>query len=400
MNLSYSTNIVIFGGGIAGLWLLNRMQSEGYDSILFETKSLGGRQTLDSQGIIHGGLKYALRGSVGRDSQNIANMPNRWRQCLSGDGEIDLTDVSVLNENYYMWSDGGMKSRLKSYLGSKSLRGRIDIVEKEHYPIFFSESSLKGTLYKLPDFVINTVSLLNKLVSTTNDRLFSLTDCDYKFFSEDPSLKQKLQVSVKDKTVNIDADLFIFCAGEGNQELINNAGLSKIETQARPLHMVYLRKQNLPEIYVHCIGNDFNLNPSVTVTSHRAQNGDIIWYLGGDIAESGITKSKSEQIKATQELIRNTFPWLNLSDAQWESFYVNRAEADVHSSFRPDDAVVKEDKNILVAWPTKLTLVPSLADKVSEHAARARKGFLEKNIPTAELQTIFEKPSLARARWD
>ena len=98
MNLSYSTNIVIFGGGIAGLWLLNRMQSEGYDSILFETKSLGGRQTLDSQGIIHGGLKYALRGSVGRDSKNIANMPNRWRQCLSGDGEIDLTDVSVLNE--------------------------------------------------------------------------------------------------------------------------------------------------------------------------------------------------------------------------------------------------------------------------------------------------------------
>ena len=132
-----------------------------------------------------------------------------------------------------MWSDGGMKSRLKSYLGSKSLRGRIDIVEKEHYPIFFRESSVKGTLYKLPDFVIDTVSLLKKLVSTTNDRLFSLTDCDYKFFSEDSSLKQKLQVRVKDKTVNIDADLFIFCAGEGNQELISKAGLSKIETQAR-----------------------------------------------------------------------------------------------------------------------------------------------------------------------
>ena len=48
------------------------------------------------------------------------------------------------------------------------------------------------------------------------------------------------------------------------------------------------------------------------------------------------------------------------------------------AAFRPDDAVVKEDKNILVAWPTKLTLVPSLADKVSEHAARARKGLLEK----------------------
>ena len=125
-----------------------------------------------------------------------------------------------------MWSDGGIKSRLKSYLGSKSLRGRIDIVEKERYPIFFRESSAKGTLYKLPDFVINTVSLLNKLVSTTNDRLFSLTDCDYKFFSEDQSLKQKLQVSVKDKKVNIDADLFIFCAGEGNQGSVSYTHLT------------------------------------------------------------------------------------------------------------------------------------------------------------------------------
>ena len=57
MTLTYSTNIVIFGGGIAGLWLLNRMQNEGYRPILFETEALGGRQTLSSQGIIHGGLK-------------------------------------------------------------------------------------------------------------------------------------------------------------------------------------------------------------------------------------------------------------------------------------------------------------------------------------------------------
>ena len=400
MKLTYSTNIVIFGGGIAGLWLLSRMQSEGYDSILFETNALGGRQTIDSQGIIHGGLKYALKGSVGRDSQNIANMPNRWRQCLNGDGEIDLTGVSVLNDSYYMWSDGGMKSRLKSYLGSKSLRGRIDLVEEGLYPEFFRESSVKGALYKLPDFVIDTVSLLKKLVSTKNDRLFSLTGCDYKFYSEGQTLEQQLQIEVNDKTVNIKADLFIFCAGEGNQELISKATLSNIEAQARPLHMVYLRKSKLPEIYVHCIGNDFNLTPAVTVTSHRAQNGDIIWYLGGEIAESGINKSKGEQIFAAQELMKNTFPWLNLSNAQWESFYINRSEANIQSSFRPDDAVVKEEKNVLVAWPTKLTLVPSLADKVLEYAAGVRKRPPGKNIPTAELQSIFEKPPFASARWD
>ena len=34
MTLRYSTDIVIFGGGIAGLWLLNRLHNEGYQAIL------------------------------------------------------------------------------------------------------------------------------------------------------------------------------------------------------------------------------------------------------------------------------------------------------------------------------------------------------------------------------
>ena len=99
-------------------------------------------------------------------------------------------------------------------------------------------------------------------------------------------------------------------------------------------------------------------------------------FIGGDIAESGITKSKSEQIKATQELMRNTFPWLNLSDAQWESFTDQCTEANVNSSFRPDDAVVKEDKKHPSRWPTKLTLVPSvLADKYQSMLLEQEKAF-------------------------
>ena len=89
-----------------------------------------------------------------------------------------------------------------------------------------------------------------------------------------------------------------------------------------------------------------------------------------------------------------------MSDAQWESFYINRSEAGIQSNFRPDDAVVEKDKDFLVAWPTKLTLVPSLADKVLAYAAEARKSLPEKTIPIAKLQSIFEKPPLGRARWD
>ena len=279
MTLTYSTNIVIFGGGIAGLWLLNRMQNEGYRPILFETEALGGRQTLSSQGIIHGGLKYALNGSLNKAAHTVANLPNRWRRCLNGNGEVDLTGVKLLNEHYYMWSHGSLRSKLKSYLGSKSLHGKVTNLPKDSYPEFFSKSSVNGTLYQLPDFVLDTESLLQKLVSKSPERIFSLKNCKYNFSSEENASKQRLEVIIGNKKIVIDAELFIFCAGEGNTELISKANLSSIKSQTRPLHMVYLRSPDLPRIHVHCIGNSFNLNPSLTVTSHEAENGDIIWYL-------------------------------------------------------------------------------------------------------------------------
>ena len=400
MNLTYSTNIVILGGGIAGLWLLNRLQSEGHDPILFEKNAVGGKQTLASQGIIHGGLKYALNGVLGKDSQNIANMPNRWRLCLDGKGEVDLSGVKLLDENYYMWSDGGLRGRLKSYLGSKSLRGRVDIVSKENYPTFFRESSAKGVLYKLPDFVLDTKSVLQKLLSVHHERIFSLENCEYEFRYEEKASKQELQILIQNKTITIEADLFIFCAGEGNRELINKAKLNTVKSQTRPLHMVYLSNSNLPKVYVHYIGNNFNLNPLVTVTSHETEDGQVVWYLGGDIAELGVEKSKTEQIEAAEKLLLKIFPWVNLSGSNWESFLINRSEAQMRGGFRPDSAIIKEEKNILVAWPTKFTLVPSLADQVLARVANMERSYLEKTVPLNELQSLFLTPSLATNYWN
>ena len=94
-------------------------------SNLFEKESLGGGQTLASQGIIRSGLKYALQGTLSSAAQAIADMPSRWRACLDGSGEMDLRGTRVLSDHYYMWSSGSLRSRLKTFLGSKSLRGRV-----------------------------------------------------------------------------------------------------------------------------------------------------------------------------------------------------------------------------------------------------------------------------------
>ncbi|WP_370210050.1 FAD-dependent oxidoreductase, partial [Alloalcanivorax venustensis] len=91
-------DILIFGGGIAGLWLINHLQQRGYQCLLLETGTLGGAQTLASQGIIHGGLKYALGGTLSSESEAIAGMPDRWRQAIDGQGPVDLSGLRLATE--------------------------------------------------------------------------------------------------------------------------------------------------------------------------------------------------------------------------------------------------------------------------------------------------------------
>ena len=78
------TDVAIIGGGIAGLWLFRRLNDMGYKALLLENATLGGGQSIKSQGIIHGGIKYALSGNLTegvrvycRHAGPLARLPGR-----------------------------------------------------------------------------------------------------------------------------------------------------------------------------------------------------------------------------------------------------------------------------------------------------------------------------------
>ena len=97
MSTTLDTDICIIGGGVAGLWLNARLRKAGYHTVLIERGALGGGQSVKSQGIIHGGIKYALGGKLNAATEAIADMPNRWRQCLTGEGELGKTRTVIPN---------------------------------------------------------------------------------------------------------------------------------------------------------------------------------------------------------------------------------------------------------------------------------------------------------------
>ena len=144
---SCEVDLVIVGGGIAGLWLANVLTDHGYQLLVLESNRLGGQQTLASQGVIHGGMKYALAGKPTGASQAISGMPERWRACLAGSGEIDLSTVSVLSNRYYLFAEASTLGRLTGFFASKSLRGRIDKLHPSDYPPVFRAPGFDGVVY-------------------------------------------------------------------------------------------------------------------------------------------------------------------------------------------------------------------------------------------------------------
>lgn len=353
-------DIVILGGGIAGLWLLNRLRNAGYSALLLETAALGSGQTIASQGMIHGGMKYALAGALTTASEAIAYMPAHWQRCLQGEGDVDLRGTRLLSDAYYMWPRNSVRSRLTAFLGSKLVSTKATAVEAGEIPAFFRDH-LEGPLYRLHDIVLDVPSLLDTLGQRCADAIHKV---DYQTlrFEQDAS-GNIVGLHIAD-ALELKAQRFICTAGEGNGDLLQALQPRQIAMQKRPLQMVVVKHDIAEALYVHCVADQFTATPELTITTHRCRDGSHAWYLGGELAEQGAKLDKATQIANAKKKLAELFPWRDLSKAQWHSFHINRAEARQADGKRPDRDSVLPQGNLLFCWPTKLTLAPVMANSV------------------------------------
>src|SRR4051812_10211533 len=164
-------DVLIFGGGAAGLWCLERFRGAGYHAVLLESAALGAGQTISAQGIIHGGGKYALRGV--RDFAAVGatrEMPARWRRSLAGKEDPDLSAVRVLSEHCHLWlPKGSALARVQSW-GFMSVVAKAGLLSTPPEPL--PESSWPEALrdsalavYALAEPVISTGSFLKALAA-------------------------------------------------------------------------------------------------------------------------------------------------------------------------------------------------------------------------------------------
>ncbi|TKJ66748.1 FAD-dependent oxidoreductase [Pseudomonas viridiflava] len=382
-----STDVLIVGAGVAGLWLNARLRRQGFSTVLVESASLGGGQSLKSQGIIHGGAKYALHGALSGASEAIADMPRRWREALDGKGELDLSGVRLLSDAHYLWSPGTIAGNLTSFFASKAVRGRVDQVKGEQLPPALQHPKFKGKVYRLAELVVDVPSLINRLAELAGDSLLAAKQIE-------PLYEGDELIGLRVDGTDIHAQRIVLSAGGGNADLLKAVGISQPQMQRRPLHMVLVKGPTLKPLYAHCLGG--GTKPRITVTTHPAADGQWVWYLGGDLAEAdGVAREPEAQIAVARKELEALLPWVDLSQTQWATLRVDRAEPAQSGLVRPDNAFLDSQKRLMVGWPTKLALAPDFADRVL--SVLSREGIHP--TPQPALANV-PKPPIAVPVWD
>jgi hypothetical protein len=396
MTTELHTDIAIIGGGIAGLWILNRLRHLGYNAVLIEKHKLGSDQTIASQGMIHGGIKYTLAASLSGSSEVIAAMPEIWSGCIAGKSVPDLSGARVLSRQYYMWSDDSLSSKLTSFLGSKALRGRVSKLSSDAYPDGFDKALFSGSLYELGDLVLDVHSLVTVLADRHSKYIFKSNLADKQMFRmNQPGHLESVVVSPE---LTIRSSRYLLTAGAGNENILACCNLESPAMQRRPLHQVLVKHDYPHPIYAHCVHIKSGSKPRLTITSHRSDDGRWIWYIGGALAESGVKRNEKAQIEFARKEISEALPWINLGHTEWRTLRIDRAEPQQINLSRPDNPFVKPFGNMIVVWPIKLTLTPAVSEQIE--TLFSRQGF----SPSPSLNQItsndFARPEIATPIWD
>ena len=313
---SLSVDAAIVGGGVSGLWLANLLSQRGFSVVICEPRGIGGVQTLASQGIVHGGTKYALDGTAPLAGA-LKEMPDRWRACLGGTGEIDLRGVGVLAE-------------------------KVDI-------------RIGGETVEVDDLVLDVPSLVRRLARPIAHRIVATTVWPDSLVLN-PSGIERIEFDA----CTIHARIVVLAAGAGNTTLAEQAGFSHAALQHRPLRQTIVRLRRRLAIFAHWMPNPRDAEPTMTVTSHGSQ-----LRIGGAVADAGVNRDEAAQIVLVKDLLRQAFPNIDIDSARFDTFVADRAEPASDAIRDLPDAYVARRGNCLLCFPVKLSLAPRLGDLVS-----------------------------------
>lgn len=386
-----NVEVLIFGGGAAGLWTLDKLVRCGHDALLLEANELGAGQTIASQGIVHGGLKYTLSGLLTPSARAIREMPLLWRRCLAGERDPNLSETRLRAPYCHLWQTTRLRSKVAMIGARAGLKVKPVVLTDDQKPDVLR--SAPGAVARLEEQVIEPGSLLSSLAELHRGRLLKIdAHSGLEFECSQPGQIHAVKLINPETGDGLDLKprRMIFTAGAGNGRLRQMAGLDRHAMQLRPLHML-LARGDLPTLNAHCVDG---MKTRVTITSTRDFADRTVWQIGGQVSEDGVNMEPADLVSHAVRELGDTLPKLDLSGIDWATYRVDRAEAVAATGMRPDTYAVLPEGNTITAWPTKMALVPEMARIIA--------GMLPEpgSSPTSSEPQDWPRPNIAIPPWE
>lgn len=384
------THVLIIGGGIAGLYLRWYLASRGYAVTLAEHTALGDGQTIASQGILHRGVKYALSNRAAAASDALADAQTAWDQHFRGESSLDLSGLRPHTDTMHLWTRPGLLGAVAGTMtgtaAALAMKSGVKRLARDEFPAHFEEAPRGTHVWEVKERCLNVAQLLAALRDSVACPIV------------------RAHGAIEQMAADFGAGAVVLAAGTGNEGLIRSLRVDPSPLcQRRPLHMLMMSHAPFG-MFGHCL-QELSDKPRLTITSSANEPG-CTWYIGGNIAETGVSRSESEQIDAARAELEACMPWIKSPEGRWSTVRVDRAEARTPEGHRPDGPVAMRLEQDAVAipvvalWPTKLALAPALARLAHEQLLGARL-MPETRQDTGGGNCVAADPfPIARAPWD
>lgn len=394
--MKLNTDVVIFGGGCAGLWLLDELRRRQMRVLLLESGQLGGGQTTGSQGILHGGVKYALKGLFSASANAVKDMPAIWHAARSGKSEPDLSGMRMRSDCCFLWRSESWQS----WAGLMGARAMLEVT-----PIPLSDAArpavlanCPGQVYRLEEEVIDTSSFAQVMADRNRGSILQIdAEHGFEFHTGQDNCVESVQIQQPGSGHQLTLNMkhLVLAAGAGNERLRSLLNLPANAMQRRPLHMVMVRG-DLPLLNGHCVDGS---KTRVTVTADEDSEGRIVWQVGGQLAEDGVQMDSDRLIQFARQELMAVLPGWTPGRLEWSTYRIDRAEAKTEDGSRPNDVQLLHEGNVHTAWPTKLVLAPRMTERVLEQIGTLETCGLP-DFHTALNELNWPTPIVAPPPWE
>lgn len=357
-------DVIVFGAGVAGLWLANTLQAQGFRVCVIESDAIGAGQSLASQGMIHGGQRYALQGHLTAHANVSAQMPALWEKHLAGECAPDLRGVKRLSEQQYLWPAGTLFDRAAVWAAAQMVNAQTRSIRGEDLPLALRQNGIKSAA-QLPELVLDMASLMRALAAPLAGRLLAAPEggCDWSADGE-----------VRLPGLTLRASLLLFAAGLGNEgalaKILGTRAVAQ-HSQRRALRQILVRRMAAP-LFGHAV--TASPKPRITVTSHLLTPGDpsagYVWYLGGALTEAVLPMQPEAALRHAQSEMRALMPAEDWNAKEWALCDVIRAEPlDAQGRLPDAPRILPLSERVWAAWPVKMTFLPLLAEQLQQQLA-------------------------------